>query len=218
MMADVTLSTTPQLCTGILALMRKGMLFDRWWVVVSLVPRPHLKTGFGHESRCLICTLCYMHMHVAIIEYDIDNFSILWLLVYSAILATACYCLNRRYPATLMKPCWNDRVPTTVGVLIAVCTYWYLQKCGYVAMVYHSIRMIDIHCAYSLHGHGNETISQQANNCRLWMWRSQTGTTKSCNGLIWAITSPESIAFMLLNLFGDAIHPTDIIGPQKECL
>jgi len=30
MMADVTLSTTPQLCTGILALMRKGMLFDRW--------------------------------------------------------------------------------------------------------------------------------------------------------------------------------------------
>lgn len=37
-----------------------------------------------------------------------------------------------------------------MGVLIAVCTYWYLQKCGYVAMVYHSIRMIDIHCAYSL--------------------------------------------------------------------
>ena len=85
-------------------------------------------------------------------------------------------------------------------------------------MVYHSIRMIEIHCAYSLHGHGNETISQQANNCRLWMWRSQTGTTKSCNGLIWAITSPENTAFMLLNLFGDAIHPTDIIRPQKECL
>ena len=67
----------------------------------SRVEHVYIVAVFGHESRCLICTLCYMHMHVAIIEYDI---SILWLLVYSVILATACYCLNRRYPATLMKP------------------------------------------------------------------------------------------------------------------
>ena len=110
-MANVTLRTIPlcrNFCINIICI-RRCHLIEGGCLLVSFQD-PNWKR-FGHKSRFFICTLCYIHMHVAHVEYRQLSYTLTTVLAYSVILTSV---KTTGIPATMMRPSWR-----------------YLQKHGY---------------------------------------------------------------------------------------